>query len=978
MRRLSLLSGIASAACVIAISSSACAQEQRTYNIPPGSLRDALNQFATQSDQQLFYSGELVRGLQSSGLRGRYTPSQALDALLAGSNLAWSETRPGVIFLRSSNTIVEAETTVDEIVVTGTLLTAAGQLTSPVQTLNRDALDARGLGSVAEVLATLPQNYAGSANPAASLTLTDRAGSNSALATGVNLRGLGPDATLVLVNGRRLAGTGFRGEFADVSALPSAAVERVDILLDGASALYGADAVAGVVNVIMRRSFDGQETRARISAAQGGAETFLVSHLVGRDWSSGTGLLSYEYQTANALNSADRPYTADGDLRPFGGTDRRAVFASPGNIVALDRPSGAYVSQFAIRPNASGTAQSPSDFAAGERSLSNQLQGVDLIPETERHSVYGRVRQDLSDRVELSADLRFSRREYGLDTGTTATIFQVTRANPFFVSPTGASAHLLGYSFINDLGVTRREGSSRSLGLTAGGSIALGPDWSLEGYLAFAEERGRTRTGNRVNSLFLNEALGNTADNPATTYSAVRDGYFNPFGDGRANTQNVLDFIGSGYSSADDRSRAESVNLLLEGPAFSLPGGDVQIALGAQVRRESLGSRLETFASSLAPVETVVPKRDRTIAAVFAEARVPLVGPANARPGLQSLDLSVAARVEEYDDFGTTSNPKLGIIWSPASDWFVRGSFGTSFRAAALPQLFDLSAAAPTFVPKANGASVLVLYRYGGNPDLKPETAETWTAGFEYAPRGGPRFSGSYFNTQFSDRIAQPVNENLTGALVDPALAPFVDLVDPGNNAQDLALIQSYLNDPTFGFRDLFPATSYGAILDARWVNAASVFVQGIDLSVAYPLTFGRHAVFFDANASYLLDFKTRFTPTASDRQRLGLIGNPTRLRSRAGATWSYGDARASLHWNHVGAYDDNVGREIKPWNTVDMQVAWSPQNPALDGVQVSLSVQNLFDADPPFYDAPIGLGFDAAQANLLGRIVALQLTRRW
>ena len=105
MRRLSLLSGIASAARVIAISSSACAQEPRTFNIPPGSLRDGLNQFATQSDQQLFYSGELVAGLRTPGLRGRYLPSAALDQLLAGSGVGWSETRPGVIFLRPAQRI---------------------------------------------------------------------------------------------------------------------------------------------------------------------------------------------------------------------------------------------------------------------------------------------------------------------------------------------------------------------------------------------------------------------------------------------------------------------------------------------------------------------------------------------------------------------------------------------------------------------------------------------------------------------------------------------------------------------------------------------------------------------------------------------------------------------------------------------------------------------------------------------------------
>lgn len=272
MNHLSLLSGSALAACIMAVAAPVAAQEARNFNIPASALRDALNLFATQSDQQIFFPGDLVAGRTTPGLTGRHIPSAALDQLLAGSGLVWSQTRPGVIFLRRGGPGVqdaEMAIEIEEVIVTGTRLKTSGELASPVIVLGREALDRRGFGTVAEALADLPQNYAGEGTPAALLAGADGAGSNSAVSTGVNLRGLGPDATLVLVNGRRLAGTGFRGEFADVSALPSAAVERVDVLLDGASALYGADAVAGVVNVIMRRSFDGHESRVRAGCESG-------------------------------------------------------------------------------------------------------------------------------------------------------------------------------------------------------------------------------------------------------------------------------------------------------------------------------------------------------------------------------------------------------------------------------------------------------------------------------------------------------------------------------------------------------------------------------------------------------------------------------------------------------------------------------------------------------------------------------------
>ena len=865
-----------------------------------------------------------------------------------------------------------------EIVVTGTLLNASGELASPVILLDRGELDRRGFATVAEALVDLPQNYAGSGTPAALLSYADPAGSNSVAATGVNLRGLGADATLVLVNGRRMAGTGSRGEFADVSALPSAAVERVDVLLDGASALYGSDAVAGVVNVIMRRAVDGQESRVRFGAARGGAEDLVVSHLAGTTWSGGAAYLSWEYQTVNALNSGDRAFTADGDLRPFGGSDRRAVYSSPGNVLRFDAGVGGYVPAWAIRPGAAGYAQSSGDFAAGAANLQSQLVGVDLLPEIERHSVYGRIRQALGDRVDLSADVRFSRRAYGFDNASPITIFSVTPANPFYVAPDGAASQLIGYSFLGDLGTSRQEGVSRSLGVTLGADVDLGGGWSLDGYLAFAEERGEKETTGLVNSVFLAEALGNAPDDPGTAYSAARDGFFNPYGAGAANDAAVLDFIGSGFSGSLDRSRTQSANLLLQGSPFSLPGGEVEVALGLQVRRESFGGRLVSFTGSATPREQIGAGGERSISAVFAEARLPLIGPDNARPGLRRLDLSLAGRVEEYEDFGRTSNPKIGVVWSPLEGLNLRASWGTSFRAPGLTQLWDATQAAPTFVTRSDGTSVLSLYRYGGNPDLEPETAETWTAGFDWRSDGGLRLSLNLFDTRFDNRISQPVNEGLARALTDPALAPFVRVIDPAGDPDDLALIRSYVEDPSYAYGALFPATSYGAILDARWVNAAEVEVRGLDLQASRTLGFGEHSLVLDGRASWILDYETRLTPLAEGQSVLGLIGYPVELRSRVGGTWSRRDLSAGLHWNHVAAYEDLAGVRIDAWNTLDLQVSWSPEAGALAGWRMLATVHNLTDEDPPFHDSPTGLGYDPGQGDLLGRVASLQLIRRW
>ena len=972
MNRLSFVSASALAACLFAASPPACAQEARVFNIPAGSLRDALNLFATQSDQQILFSSDLVAGRRTAGLNGAYAPSAAIDRLLAGTGLVWRETRPGVIFLGAADDAADEVTRLEEVIVTGSLLRGTGPLSSPVVVLDRDALDRRGRGSVAEVLADLPQNYAGSGTPGAVLGFADPAGGNSALATGINLRGLGVGSTLTLVNGRRLAGTGSRGAFADASAIPSAAVERVDVLLDGASALYGSDAVAGVVNIVMRREFDGQESRLRLGAGQGGSEEVVVSHMAGRSWDSGGAYLAYEHQTAKGLNMLDRPYTADGDLRPFGGTDRRGLFSSPGNIVAVS--GGAFASQWAIRPGASGTAQGPGDFAAGQANGTALLSGADLMPDVRRDSLYGRVRQSLGDRFEASADVRFSHRAYGLQNAPTSTVLTVTAANPHFVTPNGSTQHLIAYSFYGDLGPTRKKGTSRSLGLTAGGAYDLGAGWSLDGYLGLAEERGESLVFKVVNSAYLAEALGNGADNPATSYDRLRDGYFNPFGAGAANDRAVLDFISQGYSYKLERSRTGSANLLASGPVARLPGGDLDLAVGLQARRESLSSRARNLTSTTTPRDVLQPDYERAVLAAFAEVRLPIVGADNARPGLERLELTAAARFEDYDDFGSTTNPKIGAVWSPARGWNLRASYGTSFRAPALTQMFDASAATMTTVPRSDGLRILSVYLYGGNPDLKPETATTWTAGFDYAAEGGARFSLGYFDTRFSDRINQPVNENLQAVLTDPSLAPFVRLVDPAGSAADLALVRSFIEAPGFPAAGLYPPDAYGAILDGRWVNAASVDVSGLDFAAVYPVRFGEQEVAFDLSGSWLLAYNQQTTPAAPSLSVRGLIGYPSELRSRAGVTWRRGELSAGLNWSHVAAYEDRAGTRIDAWNTADFQLGWDPGR----GLRVLFNVQNLLDADPPFYDAPSGVGFDPGGANALGRMVSLQLIKRW
>lgn len=976
--RSSLCTGVA----ILAISGAAQAQSptpaQINFSIPAGSLAAALNAYASQAGRQLMFTSDQVAGRRTSGLNGQMTADAALEQLLAGSGLVAVESSSGAwVLQRGSRDELAEAVVVDDVVVTGTLLRGPGDTPSPVTVIRRDDLDRTGRATIADALAALPQNYAGSGTPTAALVGSDPMQSNSGLATGVNLRGLGPDSTLVLVNGRRMAGAGGRGDFADVSAVPTAAVERVDVLLDGASALYGSDAVGGVVNIILRRDFDGQESRLRVGASKGGGESVIAAHTIGRTWSTGQALLSYEYERQNALSTMDRPYTATGDLRPFGGTDHRTYYAVPGNIVRFDNASSSYVVTHAIRPGAGGVAVSAADFAAGQQNYGNTRVGAALVPEFDRHAAYLYARQQVGAHLEFTGDLRFSQREFETESITPTAIATVTTANPHFVSPTGATSHSIAYSFGEDLGISQRSGRARSLGATLGARVFLPADWEAEAFLTYGTERADDGRRGMIQSTFLQEALGNTIDNPATAFSAPRDGYLNLFGSGAANSRAVLDFISSGWTRYTDESEVASANLIAQGTAFRLPGGDLKVAVGAQFRTEALKNSGVTFTSGLTPLSTRSPDKNRKVAAAFIEVRAPLIGPDNAIPGVQKLELSLAGRLEDYDDIGSTANPKIGLMWTPVDDLKVRANWGTSFRAPAMTELAQRRYISATFVADTVGQQV-ALFEGGGNPDLKPETADTFTLGFDYRPRDRPwRFGATWFDIAFSDRIGRPALDNLTQVLLDPNLAPFVHRVDR-NSAADRAAVDALINSPDFLLPGVLPADAYGVIVDGRWLNTAAVEVRGLDGYAAYDLNVAGGELTLDATASYMIDYKRRITTAAPTVDLVDTYGYPVDLRGTVSGRWVRDDVSLRVAVNRVGGYRDLLESRIGSWTTTDMQVGWTPSGSWGEGLSLTASVRNVFDADPPFYDATTGIGFDAGQADPLGRTFALQLTKRW
>lgn len=419
-----LLAWTSPVACLMALPTVASAAERPvTIEIQAGPLDAALLSLGTQARLKIMFTSDLVAGRRAPALRGRMTAREALARLLGDADIDVRQAAPGILVLHprravampasapvegprlvaghlaaiaSSDPIAatlssvsaekpDAETVMVSEIVVGSHIRGARKGASPVVMVGRDDIDRAGYATVADALTALPQSFGGAISDDTMTTGADSTGTNQARGTAVNLRGLGADATLVLINGRRMAGSGLLGDFSDVSSIPLAAVTRVEVLLDGASALYGSDAVGGVVNVVMRDRYDGAETRARIGGStRGDLGQYQLAQTLGRTWSTGSVMASLEYQRRDRLRAVDRDFTANADLRSLGGSDRLYYFSSPGTVLGINPLTGGLAPMWAIPAGQDGTRLTPGDFIAGKTNLSNWRAAMDNLPSQER------------------------------------------------------------------------------------------------------------------------------------------------------------------------------------------------------------------------------------------------------------------------------------------------------------------------------------------------------------------------------------------------------------------------------------------------------------------------------------------------------------------------------------------------------------------------------------------------------------------
>jgi iron complex outermembrane receptor protein len=955
------------------------------FNLPSDEFPKAILEFYHQSKiEVLFLANDTLSQIKTQPVQGEFEPREALERMLKGTGLTFRfvtehsitikqpevasappppppppKALPQSVHHMASAGPMVGHNELEEVTVTGSLIHGAVDVMAPLVYVTKEELSLAPFATVQDSLYRLPLVSLDA--PREDLAVNN----NFNWGSGINLRGLGVGATLVLVNGHRQPLSGLNGDFVDVSNIPTAAIDRIEILPDGASAIYGSDAIAGVVNIILRDDFRGAETQVRYGGTPGGRDETVVSQLFGTHWDSGKAMLVYEYSDGTDLPASARGYAASADKLPYGGGDYRSIYSDPGNIV-----NAALQPIYGIPAGANGTRLSPSALSSTSN-LQNIFASYQLFAQRTQHSVYATGSQRVGDAVELFAEGRFTQRTtYAQHYGDQETL-RVPGNNPF--NPFPGSTTLVAYSFGQSLGDVTYGAETRNYVGTAGAKFKLGGGWQATLSETFGQERLYDNEYNLANMLAVDAAL---ADTNATTA-------FNAFGTA-ANPATLAAFRRDDILHST--SGIETTSLIADGPVFDLPAGAAKLAVGLERREESLEHTVADLADP--PYGTMNARYSRHVGSAFTELAIPLVGDAKNERAAPRLELTVAGRYENYSDFGHTANPEFRLHWIPIDSLKLRGSWGRSFRAPKLDDLYDSSENASflTSVPDPQSASgrSTILGLEGNNPNLKQETAKTWTAGLDVVPVVDPglRFSLTYYSIDYTGQITQPDAADPVDVLIQENEWAAVITRNPTQ-----AQIDAICNRVDFqGSRANCLASAPAAIVDLRLANLASTQVSGLDLDVHQSFDSGVGRFNFGLTGNYVFHFDQAVTSTSPTVDILNSFGNPLKLRLRATAAWDQHLAAeaglgANLAVNFTNAYD-NPGSTLLPHidslTTVDLQLRYHTADDAglLGGMEFALNAVNVFNQSPPFVDSLYG--YDTANAQPLGRILSLSVRKKW
>ncbi len=857
----------------------------------------------------------------------------------------------------------QAQEVEDEIISIGTLIKRQSQAdrASPVQDIDAGEIDVVGAKNIADLTQTLTINTGAENNPDA-FTQGGTTGT-----TNINLRGLGVQSTLVLMNGRRqvlsAATTNGGFQFVDTSTLvPLIAVDNVEILKDGASATYGSDAVAGVVNFSTYDDYDGVKLSADYQTVDGySSDEFLLQGMVGKNFDRGNVMAALSYQDRSPLTTAEKRLS-----RP---QDDTSALGNPGAYIPISGPLAGIPLIDRECANVGGFPQILGPNVAG---LDIGLCGFDfgsffnLIADEEKLTGIVSANYEITENIDWSAEFSYADNKTIRGNSPTFPFLQtglVLPSHPNYdpalsaVAPGGVV--FFGRASGNGGVVSPNTTTSETYRFSTefSGDFDDRMDWRLSytrgenNHVVLTEDTltDRFRCSLIGNDPLTAGALGYTSIDAAGTRQAgcgatggTVGEFFNPFGTSfttAPNSDALFDHI-IGTAERDLTSTLDVV----EGVVTRDLGNDMAIAVGAQYRKEKyeaffdVNSNADNFGFLIGDQDF---SGDQDIISIFSEFQMGLG---------ENVDLQIAGRYENYGgDIGSTFDPKIAVLARPSDRLSVRGSFSTSFRSPTVYQQFGQGTSLIQVTDPANGgATAFIAARSVGNPNLQPETSTAINVGASWEPVDNLELDVDFFDFNFKDVI---IPENP----------------------------QSIINaDPT-GSQVI--RASNGSIIrvNSNYVNASSVDTSGIDFSAKYTIDtdIGVIAPFVSGTyvtAYNLVDPQAGAVSGEGNRNFTNFGTSVPELRYNAGIGWQKGPHQLNVFARHISSYDDdqNANQEIDAHTTFDaqysVQLSELFESDFAEGIGLTLGAINITDENPP--QVFTNGGFDSKVHDPRGRLL--------
>ena len=860
----------------------------------------------------------------------------------------------------------EAATNLDRITVTGSNIPRTNTETpSPVQVVTRQEIDRTGKSTVAEYLQTLTSDGAGSIPKSFG---NGFAGGGA----GISLRGLGAGSTLVLLNGRRMATYGLADDgqkvFTDLSTIPLDAVERIDILKDGASAIYGSDAIAGVVNIILRSDFEGAILRGSYGMSgdsDGNARkatlTAGTGNLANDGWNAFFSLDVGKSDAIKISDRKDRKWIGTGDIRRYGYDAADAQFLGgaflSGGTAGGTGPNGSVFDSTAhlvALPGCAGVTTIP-----GQTDATAQAQGClwdpaqlyrDLSPEEKYVNVFARASFAFGEGGEIYTEIGYSKKEtvfsntpsgvsggwgypggpVNANSGAGATMLYA--GHPDNPLPTAARVRYSAW----DVGPRVTDNTNEFNRFLVGVKGNWG-EWSYDtAYLHSGTDLINKRTG------FLRySAVRCVLGNPACPAGTWRIG-----DNASLNSQALYDFI-SPTISATAKSSLDMFDFTVSRSLADLQGGPLGLALGTEWRKTSNSLTPQTFTDIGDIIGLGYSAYDGTqnVYAAYAELSAPV---------LEQLELSAAVRYDKYESGDSKATPKLGVKWTP-TDWIaLRASYAEGFRApnpaengdgglAAFSNARDPVRCAIDPANECTARSVAIITR--PNSALEPEESKSYSVGFVLQPTATTSLTVDAWQIKRTNEIAQ---------------GSTADAIASGNVLRDSNNIGGVANSGTI------------LAVNTAYVNANSSRVRGVDADVRQTFEIGPGQLEMDLQWSHLLKFERTegdttvdYVGTHGNCDVTNCIGTP-QDRINFGTTWKQGNWSVSGVVNYIDSIENKDRRggdylafyadgspveKIASFTTFDMSGRWN----VTDAFELNASVQNVFDRIAPLDPATYG-----------------------